>query len=528
MATGSLSVQNSSGSSLQYWVVSNGYTSSQIVSSGTLAQGVNSIPVVSGTNLRIYVSATDIFSSQNSAGGGEPSGLSIPDAFSFFEYTWDGTTSSTGFSADMSYINDWAYPIQSTVNGVAYGFTNATAIAQAMAALPPGNFLPTSAASGAAVGTVSDLFDSVNRRFVGPMSIWEWQASESVWTTKAATVGLPAGMAAGWASFGADVPWGPMPWGGIAPSAAAGLQPSANASRRAAGGTPPLPALGTGVPQPAGYPSPTFGFDFSSELDWSQMNNGAGSSVDPSGDSLYYASNYNVWNFGTAAATPNPPAGNIAPDDPSNLNAYTSILRTQASKDGGMNSYANGNPNFVGFYTFAKDDYNANYEGSLQQISLTIGALPSAATGTSADDVVVGTPADDVISGGYGADRLSGGPGAASSRLARTAGSGSDVFVYLRADNSGRGRGQRDVITDFDPSDRIDLSAVDANGLRSGTQPFRWIHQRTFTERAGQLRVDLTPRRYGLLQGDTDGDGKADFEVKMVGIDSLGRANLLL
>lgn len=571
MTTGSLAITNSSGGSLRYWVVSDGYTSGQIKSSGTLKAGVNKIPVLSGTNMRIYISSTDIFASQNKAGGGEPNGLSIRDAFSFYEYTWDGTNGAKSFSADMSYINDWAYPIQSKVNGVTYGFVNATAVAHAMAALPPQNFLPKSAASKKAVGNVSDLYDGANRRFIGPLSIWVWQASESFWTQKAATVTRPNGMAAGWAKFGADVPWGPMPWGGTAPRKGIGLEPSPNASKLAAGGIPQLPGLAAGVPRPSGYPSPTFGFDFTTNLNWKTMNGGAGSTADPSGDSRFYGSNFNVWNFGYAHNAPDAPPLNYAPDDPSNLNAYTAVLRDQARLEGGMHPYVNGNKAFVGFYTFPKDDYNANYMGTIGEISLTIGKLASASTGTSGNDQVVGTSGNDVISGGYGADLLSGGanpprsqqvPGrdvgtrrrgwlasqavpppttqqdpsrdlithqaTARTRQALPGRDGQDVFVYVRADSSLNAKGMRDVITDFDHTDRIDVSAIDADPLRDGKQDFRWIGQRRFNGSAGQLRIDLTPSRHALLQGDVDGNGKPDFEVMLLGVDLFTRSNLLL
>ncbi len=275
------------------------------------------------------------------------------------------------------------------------------------------------------------------------------------------------------------------------------------------------------------------------------MNNGAGSSVDPSDDSLFYASNFNVWNFGYAFGTPGAPAGNYAPDDPSNPNAYTSILRAQANTEGGMGLYANGNQNFVGFYTFAKDDYNANYQGNLQQLTITIGALASASTGSSGNDEVVGTRRNDVISGGYGADLLSGGatppsgqqePGRdaitrqplGGSRQALPGRDGRDVFVYVRADSSLNTKHQRDVITDFDPSDQIDLAAVDACSLQAGQQRFSWIGQRQFNGTAGQLRIDVSPFRHALLQGDVDGNGKPDFEVKLLGVDLFARSNLLL
>ncbi len=545
MTTGSLAVTNSSGGTLRYWVVSDGYTSGQIKSSGTLKTGANKIPVLSGTNMRIYLSSTDIFASQNKAGGGEPNGLSIKDAFSFYEYTWDGTSGSKSFSADMSYINDWAYPIQSKVNGVTYGFVNATGVAHAMAALPPENFVPKSAANKKAVGNVSDLYDAANRRFIGPLSIWVWQASESFWTQKAAPVTLPKGMAAGWAKFGADVPWGPMPWGGKAPRQEIGLEPSSNASELAAGGIPRLPVLAAGVPRPNGYPSPTFGFDFTNNLNWKTMNGGAGSTVDPSGDSLFYGSNFNVWNFGYAYGAPDAPPLNYAPDDPANPNAYTSVLRDQARLEGGMHPYVNGNKAFVGFYTFPKDDYNANYMGKIEQISLTVGRLASASTGSSANDAVVGTSGNDVISGGYGADLLAGGATPPSgqqdpsrdvitrqlqgrSRQALPGSDGQDVFVYVRADSSLTTEEQRDVITDFDPTDRIDLAAIDANTLRSGQQEFSWIGRRQFSGTAGQLRIDASPVMHALLQGDVDGNGKPDFEVKLLGVDLFTRSNLLL
>ncbi|MCT0213230.1 MULTISPECIES: M10 family metallopeptidase C-terminal domain-containing protein [unclassified Synechococcus] len=495
--------------------------------------------------MRIYLSSTDIFASQNKAGGGEPNGLSIKDAFSFYEYTWDGTSGSKSFSADMSYINDWAYPIQSKVNGVTYGFVNATGVAHAMAALPPENFVPKSAANKKAVGNVSDLYDAANRRFIGPLSIWVWQASESFWTQKAAPVTLPKGMAAGWAKFGADVPWGPMPWGGKAPRQEIGLEPSSNASELAAGGIPRLPVLAAGVPRPNGYPSPTFGFDFTNNLNWKTMNGGAGSTVDPSGDSLFYGSNFNVWNFGYAYGAPDAPPLNYAPDDPANPNAYTSVLRDQARLEGGMHPYVNGNKAFVGFYTFPKDDYNANYMGKIEQISLTVGRLASASTGSSANDAVVGTSGNDVISGGYGADLLAGGATPPSgqqdpsrdvitrqlqgrSRQALPGSDGQDVFVYVRADSSLTTEEQRDVITDFDPTDRIDLAAIDANTLRSGQQEFSWIGRRQFSGTAGQLRIDASPVMHALLQGDVDGNGKPDFEVKLLGVDLFTRSNLLL
>lgn len=75
--------------------------------------------------------------------------------------------------------------------------------------------------------------------------------------------------------------------------------------------------------------------------------------------------------------------------------------------------------------------------------------------------------------------------------------------------------------------DMINLASVDAKSDKDGAQHFRWIRGRAFTERAGQLRVDYRDN-YALLQGDTDGDGRADFEVKLLGVDLFHRSNLVL
>ena len=60
--------------------------------------------------------------------------------------------------------------------------------------------------------------------------------------------------------------------------------------------------------------------------------------------------------------------------------------------------------------------------------------------------------------------------------------------------------------------DRIDLAAIDADPALAGDQAFTWIGAAAFSGRAGELRV--VP---GLVQGDLDGDGLADFEIGLEG-----------
>jgi serralysin len=111
---------------------------------------------------------------------------------------------------------------------------------------------------------------------------------------------------------------------------------------------------------------------------------------------------------------------------------------------------------------------------------------------------------NDTLVGGYGNDVLHGGAG--TDRL--TGGSGYDTFVFRDGD-SGTGTA-RDTITDFTRGqDRIDLSGMDANLNTAGVDDaFNFIGSQAFTGVAGQLRVQA-----GLVQGDTNGDGVADFEI---------------
>ena len=143
------------------------------------------------------------------------------------------------------------------------------------------------------------------------------------------------------------------------------------------------------------------------------------------------------------------------------------------------------------------------------------------------DDVLDGGAGDDRLDGGAGIDVLIGGPGADI----LTGGSHMDRFVFREGDMGGTTSATADHITDFShiDGDRIDLSDVDANALRSGVQHFVFIGSETFDHIAGELRVG----RLGsatVLQADTDGDGRADFAVFIDNhLDAvLSRADLIL
>ncbi|MDQ0319467.1 Ca2+-binding RTX toxin-like protein [Pararhizobium capsulatum DSM 1112] len=130
--------------------------------------------------------------------------------------------------------------------------------------------------------------------------------------------------------------------------------------------------------------------------------------------------------------------------------------------------------------------------------------------GLGGDDDLWGGSGNDDLYGGSGADILIGGTG--SDYL--HGGSGTDTFDFNSVSEIGRGT-SRDIIADFHRSeyDVVDLHTIDANTGRSGNQDFSFIGGQSFHSKAGELRFAS-----GILSGDTNGDGRADFEIKMSGV----------
>ncbi len=138
--------------------------------------------------------------------------------------------------------------------------------------------------------------------------------------------------------------------------------------------------------------------------------------------------------------------------------------------------------------------------------------------GGDGDDALDGGGGRDVIVGGSGRDALDGGRGADL----LIGGAGADVFVFDALADLGLGRGC-DAVRGFrSGSDQIDLSEIDANLGRGGDQRFRLIEDDDFSGRAGELRS-----AGGVLRGDVDGDGVADFAIRLGGA-SVDAVDLLL
>ena len=82
-----------------------------------------------------------------------------------------------------------------------------------------------------------------------------------------------------------------------------------------------------------------------------------------------------------------------------------------------------------------------------------------------------------------------------------------------------------DVIAAFsmEQGDRIDLRPIDARPGDLGDQSFAWIDGAAFSNVSGQLRF-----ADGILEGDVDGDGVADFEIGLTGVQTLLAASIWL
>ncbi|MDT8857863.1 calcium-binding protein [Paracoccaceae bacterium Fryx2] len=139
--------------------------------------------------------------------------------------------------------------------------------------------------------------------------------------------------------------------------------------------------------------------------------------------------------------------------------------------------------------------------------------------GNAGKDVLLGGAGDDRLFGGTQADVLRGGMG----RDVMEGGRGADTFVFAAVAESGFGN-DRDVIRDFQTGiDRIRLSAIDANETLAGDQAFDFVGGRAFTSQAGELRY-----QDGVLFGDVDGDGTADFTIGIANLAALTQSDFLL
>lgn len=175
----------------------------------------------------------------------------------------------------------------------------------------------------------------------------------------------------------------------------------------------------------------------------------------------------------------------------------------------------------------------ANYtlDAEFERLSLT-GTADLNGTGNALANRIVGNAGANIVDGGEGNDALHGGAGNDSliggadadlldGRLGADtleSGQGADRFWFRSAIEA-----DGDVIADFSAAqgDRIDLRPIDANAQNAGVHAFTWIDAAAFSGVSGQLRFEN-----GVLEGDVDGDGTANFRIALTDVTSLTAANI--
>jgi len=154
--------------------------------------------------------------------------------------------------------------------------------------------------------------------------------------------------------------------------------------------------------------------------------------------------------------------------------------------------------------------------GQTSNVQIAFGTIIENAVAGAGNDSITGNAVGNVLQAGGGADTIRGGRG--MDRI--EGGAGADIFVFGTAgesrDLAARSDGKKasaDRLNDFlSGTDRIDLSAVDANRGTDGDQAFSWIGTNAFSGVAGQLRAEVLD---GLVHiyGDTNGDLRADLHI---------------
>ena len=122
---------------------------------------------------------------------------------------------------------------------------------------------------------------------------------------------------------------------------------------------------------------------------------------------------------------------------------------------------------------------------------------------------------DDTLIGGLGRDFLTGG-------------ADNDTFDFNSFRETGKTAAGRDVITDFTRGqDHVDLKTIDADIHHKGNQAFHFIGQHAFHHDEGELRFKVTAAGV-IVQGDINGDGRADFSIAVDGLTAMTKGDFIL
>ncbi len=175
--------------------------------------------------------------------------------------------------------------------------------------------------------------------------------------------------------------------------------------------------------------------------------------------------------------------------------------------------------------------------GQMLAISLTTGDAESLIRiefdGTAGNDALTGKFGADLLRGLAGSDTMQGlgGDDALIGGLGRdflTGGDGRDTFDFNFIKETGKTAATRDVVTDFTRGqDHIDIKTIDANSHKSGNQAFHFIGQQKFHHDEGELRYKVVSSGV-IVQGDINGDGRADFTIEVDSLVALSKSDFIL
>ena len=166
----------------------------------------------------------------------------------------------------------------------------------------------------------------------------------------------------------------------------------------------------------------------------------------------------------------------------------------------------------TGIDTLDMSAATANVTVNLGSGALSHGTASSSQTG---NDTIWGI---ENVSTGSGNDTIT----ASNAANVINGGAGNDTFKFTSTVAA-----NGDTIVTFEPGDRIDLTAIDANIGTAGDQSFTLVSGAPTA--AGQLGVTLETRADGdvtVIQGNIDGNAEADFTIEISGHHNLTNANL--
>jgi Ca2+-binding RTX toxin-like protein len=214
----------------------------------------------------------------------------------------------------------------------------------------------------------------------------------------------------------------------------------------------------------------------------------------------------------------------------SDANTHDEVLQIAVADIDGVtikgskkNDTINGTKTVKGQHVFATGEEDTISGGRGNDKISSLGGNDTVSGGRG-NDKLEGGDGDDLLKGGVGNDKLIGGLGTDT----LFGNGGADKFIFALGDST---TAATDTIADFKHSqlDKIDLRLIDADTGLGGDQKFHFIGGAGFTGNhaagaAGQLRFDTASH---LVEGDTDGDGNADFAIH-VNVAHLVKGDFLL